>query len=192
MSSLRDTFNSAASRYHRARPGYPDELFDDLIALTGIDLNSRILEIGPGTGKATLPLAERGFSIHGIELGPDLARESRRNLAAYPCVSIEIGEFESHRLDAGAYDLVMSATAFHWVRQPIGYERVAAALRPGGYFAEFRHHHVWSLESDRFFHETQGVYSSMTPGRGPTSACRIQTKCRRWKGRSSTPGCSSR
>lgn len=162
--SLRETFNSAAARYHRARPGYPVELFDDLIELTGIGVDSAILEIGPGTGKATQPLAARGLSIHGIELGADLAREARRNLAAYPNVTIEVGNFESVPIQARRYDVVMSATAYHWIRQPIGFQRVAAALRSGGYFVEFRHHHVWSAESEPFYNETQEVYLNYGPG----------------------------
>jgi len=54
---LRSTFDEAAELYHRARPGYPAALFDDLAELTSIRPGSRVLEIGPGTGQATLPLA---------------------------------------------------------------------------------------------------------------------------------------
>jgi ubiquinone/menaquinone biosynthesis C-methylase UbiE len=57
---LRTTFDSAARLYHEARPDYPDELYDELIGLTGITTDEEILELGAGTGKATLPLARRG------------------------------------------------------------------------------------------------------------------------------------
>ena len=57
---LRATFDQAAGLYGRARPGYPPALFDDLADLTGIRPGSRVLEIGPGTDQATLPLAARG------------------------------------------------------------------------------------------------------------------------------------
>jgi protein-L-isoaspartate O-methyltransferase len=70
---LRATFDQAAGLYGRARPGYPPALFDDLADLTGIRPGSRVLEIGPGTGQATLPLAERGGRVVAVELGPDLA-----------------------------------------------------------------------------------------------------------------------
>jgi 16S rRNA A1518/A1519 N6-dimethyltransferase RsmA/KsgA/DIM1 with predicted DNA glycosylase/AP lyase activity len=95
---LRETFNTAAARYHRARPGYPEELFDDLADLARLDGHSRILEIGPGTGIATAPLARRGYSILGIELGPALASEARKNLNSYPNVTIETGSFETYPL----------------------------------------------------------------------------------------------
>ena len=56
---LRATFDQAAELYERTRPGYPPALFDGLADRTGIRPGSRVLEIGPGTGQAMLPLAER-------------------------------------------------------------------------------------------------------------------------------------
>ncbi len=62
--SLRQTFNQAVAFYHRARPDYPDGLFDDLSTVAGLAPGDRLLEIGCATGKATLPLARRGFPGH--------------------------------------------------------------------------------------------------------------------------------
>src|SRR6267143_6546045 len=55
IAPLRATFDEAAELYDRARPGYPPELFDDLANLGGLHPGARVLEIGSGTGKATLP-----------------------------------------------------------------------------------------------------------------------------------------
>jgi SAM-dependent methyltransferase len=161
--SLRETFNTAASRYHAARPGYPEALFDDLLQIAELGPGSRVLEIGPGTGKATEPLARRGFRIDGIELGPELAEEARNNLAPYPDVNIVVGAFETFDLTPASYDLVMSATAFHWIEQPVGYRRVAEALKPDGRFAEYRHDHVWGAQSADFFEAAQELYLRYDP-----------------------------
>jgi hypothetical protein len=56
--NLRTTFNEDAERYGRFRPTYPPELFERLINDTGINSDSSLLEIGPGTGQATKPLAQ--------------------------------------------------------------------------------------------------------------------------------------
>ncbi len=169
--SLRETFDTAAARYHRARPGYPEELFDDLVDLARLDNESRILEIGPGTGIATEPLARRGYSILGVDLGPALAVEARKNLSTYRNVTIDVGAFETYPFEPGTFDLVYAATAFHWIEQPLGYRRVASILKRGGYFAEFRHHHVWSPETDRFYHESQEVYLKYDPATPPDLRC---------------------
>jgi len=59
----RATFDQAADLYDRARPGHPRALSDDLAELTGVGEGSRVLEIGPRTGQATVPLAERGCRV---------------------------------------------------------------------------------------------------------------------------------
>ena len=74
---LRQTFDQAAEHYARVRPDYPDELFDDLVALTGVTPGDHLLEVGCATGKATLPLARRGFRITCVALGAGLAAAAR-------------------------------------------------------------------------------------------------------------------
>src|SRR5688572_7761630 len=81
---LRVTFDEDAERYDRARPGYPSAVFDDLVELAGIGPGCRVLEIGCGTGQATVPLAERGCDIVAVELGAELAAIATRNLARFP------------------------------------------------------------------------------------------------------------
>jgi SAM-dependent methyltransferase len=131
----RASFNDAASLYDAARPDYPEALFDDVIALSGVPVGGAVLEIGSGTGKATLPLARRGFSILGIELGEQMAALARAKLTAYPHVRIEVGTFEEWPLPEEAFDLAVSASAWHWIDPSIGYEKVARALQPTGSLA---------------------------------------------------------
>jgi SAM-dependent methyltransferase len=57
---LRATFDRVAPLYDEARPTYPEELFDDVVSLSGIPPGGRILEIGCGTGQATVLFARRG------------------------------------------------------------------------------------------------------------------------------------
>ena len=60
---LRTTFNNVAELYDEVRPGYPEALIEDALTLSEIPPDGRILEIGCGTGKATLPFARRGYAI---------------------------------------------------------------------------------------------------------------------------------
>jgi protein-L-isoaspartate O-methyltransferase len=80
---LRRTFDTAADLYEAARPSYPEELFNDLVALAELEPGSRLLEIGCATGKATRPLLERGFSVVCVEMGTQLAEKARGNLPAF-------------------------------------------------------------------------------------------------------------
>jgi hypothetical protein len=80
--ALAQTFNSAAELYERARPRYPDQLFADLAATTGLGGRpARVVEIGPGTGQATRGLLGQGWRVHALEPGRELAAVARRVLA---------------------------------------------------------------------------------------------------------------
>ena len=159
---LRSIFDQDAERYDRARPGYPSALFDDLADLTAIGPGSRVLEIGPGTGQATLPLAQRGCQVVAVELGADLAAIARRNLARFPKVEVVTAAFEDWPLPPEPFDLVLAATAFHWVDPSVRTDKVADALRPGGSLATVTTHHVAGGD-ESFFAEVQDCYVRWDP-----------------------------
>jgi SAM-dependent methyltransferase len=160
---LRTTFDEAALLYDDVRPGYPEALFDDVVSLSGIPSGGRILEIGCGTGQATVPFARRGYRILCVELGENLAAVARRNLAAYPQAEVQTGDFEEWPLEVGAFDLAISATAFHWLDPAVAYRKVARALKPGGAIALFWNEHVHSDASRGFFEAAQEVYEREAP-----------------------------
>jgi SAM-dependent methyltransferase len=165
----RSTFNQAAELYDRARPGYPPALFDDLAELAGIGPGSRVLEIGPGTGQATVPLAERGCRVVAVELGADLAAVARRNLARYRRVEVVTAAFETWPLPAEPFDMVLSATAFHWIDPAVRVTKSADALRPGGVLATIATHHVAGGDA-AFFNQAQACYERWDPETPPGGA----------------------
>jgi SAM-dependent methyltransferase len=117
------TFDTAADLYQRARPDYPEELYEDLVAVTGSGPGDRLLEVGCATGKATLPLAKRGFQITCLEPGANLAVAARRNSSAFDVDVIE-QRFEDWAPPDDRFDLVFAATAWHWVDPEMRYPRI--------------------------------------------------------------------
>lgn len=159
-------FDATAELYERARPGYPPALFDDLVTLSNIPVRGRVLEIGCGTGQATLPMAERGFQIEAVELGSQMARLARRKLARYSNVRVHTSTFEAWPLPDQPFDLVMAATAFHWLDPAVRYTKAAAALRRRGALAVFASHHVAGGD-EQFFIDVQACYERYMPGTPP-------------------------
>jgi SAM-dependent methyltransferase len=154
-------FNEVADLYDACRPAYPEELVDALISITGIQTGSRILEIGCGTGKATLLFARRGFSILCIEPGQNLVSVAAQALKNYPQVEFEAVAFEQWHEHPGEFDLVMSAQAFHWIPKAIGYAKAARALKGTGYLALF-----WNMypdPKDAIFLDLHKVYEEYAP-----------------------------
>lgn len=126
------SFGSVAELYERRRPGYPDRLFDDLMA--AVPGARRVLEGGCGTGRATVELARRGLDVVAVEPDREMASLARRAVRGMS-VSVQEGRFEDYHGRPGAFDLVVSAQAWHWVEFDRGLAVAANALRPGGLLA---------------------------------------------------------
>jgi SAM-dependent methyltransferase len=163
---LRQTFNSAASLYDRARPRYPAELFDALVSHAGLQAGDHVLEVGCATAIATRPLAERGLNVTCVELGEDLAQAAREKLAGFSQVQVVCADFEFWA-PMRTFDLVMAATAWHWIDLTVRYRLAWEALHPGGHLAFWSAVHVFPDHDDGFFEDLQDVYDRIGEGLPP-------------------------
>ena len=138
MASEIEPYKGIAATYDEIRPSYPKELIEDIIMKTGIGAGDRLLEIGAGTGKATLQFAEKGFSIHGIELGEDMAVILRDKCTQYEKVTVDVVPFEKWICKNNeVYDMIYCAQAFHWLDPKIKYEKSHELLKDNGYLVLF-------------------------------------------------------
>lgn len=160
---LRRTFDQEAELYHVIRPRYPSALFDALVQEAGLPPRAMVVEIGPGTGQATEPLARRGYDITAIELGGNLAEVARRELRRYANVRVITGAFEDVELPDYAFDLVFAATALHWITPGARFTKPRRLLKPSGRLAIIHTHHVSDERGDTFFHASQAVYDTYYP-----------------------------
>lgn len=167
---LRTTFEEDAELYERARPRYPRELFADLIALGRLPTAARILEIGCGTGQATLPLAEGGYEITCVELGEQLAAVARRKLASFPKVEVINTNFETWRPMRADFDSAVAFTSFHWIAPETRYAKTASLLREHGTLAVVSTRHVLPDDGDDFFVRVQEDYEAVVPDDPKTKA----------------------
>ena len=103
---LRGGFDLDAETFDRTRHVFPPEFFSDMFDLTGLAPGCRLLEIGCGTGQATVPLAERGLTVTAIELGPRLAAVARHRLATFPLAEVLTGSFEGWDYGGAPFDAV--------------------------------------------------------------------------------------
>lgn len=139
----RTAFDDVAQVYQDVRPGYPAQLFEDIVSLSGIPPGGRILEVGCGPGNATIPFAKRGYAMLCLELGQNLAALAAENCRAYPVDILNIA-FEDWPVERASFDLFVSAQAFHWIPPEIGYTKAAATLKDTGSLALFwSQHPVW-------------------------------------------------
>lgn len=154
-----ESFDEVAKLYDQVRPSYPEQLIGDIISTTRISLDDKLLEIGAGTGKATILLAQKGFNIHCIELGQNLADILLEKCNAYKNVTVDVNTFEKWKpKDKEKYKLIYSAQAFHWIDPQIKFSKCHDLLSEGGHIALFwykasRDRSTASEEIDSLFRE---------------------------------------
>ena len=157
---LRTTFGSVAEQYDRARPSYPDGIFDDLAELAGLRAGSRVVEVGPGTGKATVELVRRGYAVSGVELSADLADVARRNA---PAAEIVVSDFEHWQPETAGFDAIVATAAYHWIAPELRYAKPLALLKPRGALAVVHGRHVLPEDGDPIWAEMQEDYDAVVP-----------------------------
>jgi trans-aconitate methyltransferase len=127
------SFGAVARDYDRARPSYVSELIDDVVALLpGRD----VVEVGAGTGKATVLFADRGLAMTCIEPDPQMAAVLAENTRQLPNVSLTVSSFEEFQ-PPGLYDGLLAAQSWHWTSPEHRWAKAASMLREGGLIALF-------------------------------------------------------
>jgi SAM-dependent methyltransferase len=118
-------------------------LFDPTVVDPAVDLlvelarDGRALELGIGTGRIALPLAQRGVPVHGIELSKAMAARLHAKLGGDE-IGVTIGDFATTTVDGTfsvAYlvrNTIMNLTTQE--AQVACFRNVAAHLEPGGCF----------------------------------------------------------
>ena len=140
IKGLEWTFDTVASKYEKLRPGYVEELYKRIFEYIPIDEKSKVVEIGIGGGQATLPILQKGCKLTAVEYGEEFSKLLKEKFADYDNFSVITGKFEDTTFEEDAFDLVFSASAFHWIPEKIGYEKVYSMLKKGGVFARFANH----------------------------------------------------
>jgi SAM-dependent methyltransferase len=132
-----ETFDQVAELYDATRPGYPPELFQALAQAAGLAPGDAALEVGCGTGLATKGLLDLGLAVTALDPGENLIAQAKRRFGDAAGLEFVIAPFESWDAPAGAFRLVASAQAWHWIAPEASFPKAAATLAPGGVLAVF-------------------------------------------------------
>jgi SAM-dependent methyltransferase len=157
-------FNEVPELYDRVRPAYPENLFADLVSITGVGVGSSVLEVGCGTGQATRPLAAIGCSVTAVEPGTGMADIATKRLAVFPNVHIEVSSFETWDDHGRKFDGLVAAASWHWVDPTVGWQRAHAALHPGGWMAILGNVVVRRPSEAEVYAKTADLHERFSPG----------------------------
>jgi SAM-dependent methyltransferase len=119
------------------------DLFDPAVVDPVVDLlvelarGGAALELGIGTGRIALPLAQRGIRVHGIDLSEAMVAKLREKPGARD-IGVTIGDFATTKVEGTfsvaylVFNTIMNLTTQD--EQVACFQNVAAHLEPGGCF----------------------------------------------------------
>ncbi|WP_432667475.1 class I SAM-dependent methyltransferase [Wukongibacter baidiensis] len=164
IKGLEWTFNTVYKEYDKWRPTYVKELYEDIFAYKKINSSSKAVEIGIGTGQATLPILETGCYLTAVEYGDKLSIYAKQKFTCYRKFDVVNVKFEDFECEDNSLDLIYSASAFHWIPEEIGYTKVFNLLKSGGVFARFANHPYKDKSRSGMHEALQKVYDVYMPG----------------------------
>lgn len=129
--------NVSPENFDKWRFNYCNELFNDVIAYSGLDDKKAALEIGPGTGQATEPILKTGCSYLAIELGENFAQDMKRKFDSYDNFQIVNADFETYNFGKNRFDLVYSAATIQWIPEELAFTKIHNMLKSDGTLAMF-------------------------------------------------------
>jgi len=161
-------FTPVAELYDAVRPDYPDRLYDILdTTVDGLE-GRRVLDLAAGTGLVSRALLARGASVLATDIEHGMLRTLRRGA---PTVPATVAAAEALPVAAGTFDLVVCATAWHWVQPDAAVEQVRRVLRPGGHVALWWANHLsgdgvdWEEAQSAVYERWSQQHGSRPPGR---------------------------
>jgi SAM-dependent methyltransferase len=138
---VRNVYETIADEYDERIPGngVVDEIFTDSetdFLLGKIRSDDDVLDMGCGTGRFTIPLAERARSVTGLDMSPMMLATARKKLADRGLdADLHEGDMADLPFADASFDAVVSMLALMHIprqdRQQV-FREVARVLRPGG------------------------------------------------------------
>jgi SAM-dependent methyltransferase len=129
-------FGACAPTYELARCGYPASLINDVERFAADNGLCSILEVGAGSGKATIPVAKMRVVLDCIEPSRRMSGILRAKCVGFPNVTVLTTTFERWR-PRGRYCLLVAAQSWHLIDPDVRLAKAAQVLRPGGTLALF-------------------------------------------------------
>jgi SAM-dependent methyltransferase len=142
-----ERFTGLAEVYATSRPDYPAAALDFIQSHCAMPPAACVVDVGAGTGISSRWLAQKGWSVLGIEPNADMRRQAETwgqaaslvppAPAAHsaPNPAYAPGTAENTGLPTSRADLVVCAQSFHWMAPETALAEFERILKPGGWVA---------------------------------------------------------
>ena len=135
MSKPAERFSDRVPNYIKYRPSYPQELVDTLAKVCQLSSQSRIADVGSGTGIFSRLMLDKDCYVSGVEPNSNMREAAEQQFAGYNKFCSIDGQSERTGLDDSSIDLIAAAQSFHWFEAGDARQEFLRILKPGGYVA---------------------------------------------------------
>jgi SAM-dependent methyltransferase len=162
-------FDTVAASYDALRPELPEYVFADVQAVAGLTADSSVVEVGAGSGQATLALASLGASVVALEPGRALAQLAGQRLGAFPNVEVIQASFEDWEPGDRGFNALVATNSWHWIDPGLRWRKAHDVLVPEGWLVIMGYIVVREPAEPEVYAETADIheaYASGHPGWG--------------------------
>lgn len=130
-------FSGTAPYYAHYRPDYPEQIFTLLIDKFSLNKNSRVLDLGCGTGQIALKIAPHVAEVLAVDPQEEMLQEGKSLAAQSKVANIKWLRGESANITTisskiGEIDLTAIGRAFHWMDREQTLRDLSAITKSGG------------------------------------------------------------
>lgn len=127
-------YTSLADAYLK-RPDYADAAVDAMLAITKVNKDAKICDVGAGVAHLTLMLAARGFQVAAVEPNDAMRRNGSARTAGLKNVHWFEGTGESTGQISKSFDMVTFGSSFNVCDRSLALKETARILKPLGWFS---------------------------------------------------------
>jgi SAM-dependent methyltransferase len=141
MDNLRiDAYSNKADKYAKYRWSYAPLAIRCILDITHISAQSRVADVGSGTGILAEPFAQIVDRVFAVEPNLPMRQLAVRMLGHYPAFCSVDGCAEATTLPRESVDLILVGQALHWFDPQAARSEFLRILKPGGWLAVVWNH----------------------------------------------------
>ena len=130
----KELFKGTAWYYAKYRCGYPNAFIEHILKSFNLDKNSRVLDLGTGTGQIAIPISRYVKEVVAIDPEQEMLDEAKNQAGSKEVVNVKwvLDKAEDITEELGTFNATTMGASFHWMEQDKVLERIYKITQKSG------------------------------------------------------------
>lgn len=127
-------FKGTAWYYAKYRRGYPNSFFEHITKSFSLDKNSRVLDLGCGTGQIAIPISRKTREVVALDVNQEMLDEGKTQAKNNKIDNIVWVNSKAENISKklGSFKMTTMGASFHWMEQDRVLAKVYDITEEGG------------------------------------------------------------